>query len=350
MITFRSTSDKKDYHSPVIPKAPADRGSDAAPALNPFSSDDPLCPIKNLRGLPSPETCWGYSIQDGFRITLLDILPERTLRLKYEKDRAILNFGFILSGNYINRIKAPGLTGKGFSNQAGASGILYLPRQEGELILSGGIRMQVVHIHLSLPAFHDLFHTEEAAIPKELQSVLSGSVDHAYAFRAGMSPNIRWILERLLQGPSPGTPARLFYQGIALELMAGQIARANNRLPAAGQMSPGEQDRLIHARNLLIRDLTSPPCLKQLSRQTGLNMNKLQQGFQRLYGASVYQYLHRYRMQEANRIFHETDMNVTQAAFAVGYSNVSHFSRAYKKHFNILPKKHLAGIKAYTSR
>ncbi len=68
-------------------------------------------------------------------------------------------------------------------------------------------------------------------------------------------------------------------------------------------------------------------------------MNKLQQGFRCLYGVSVFQYLQSFRVKEANRLFHETDMNVSQAAFAVGYTNVSHFSRAYKKHFNTLPKK-----------
>lgn len=50
-------------------------------------------------------------------------------------------------------------------------------------------------------------------------------------------------------------------------------------------------------------------------------------------------------MGEANRLFRETDMNVSEAAVAVDYSNISHFSNAYKKHFGILPKKHLLRIK-----
>ena len=155
----------------------------------------------------------------------------------------------------------------------------------------------------------------------------------------------RSTLDRLLEGPSHGAPASLFYQGIALELIAGQIARANTLPKCPGKMSFDDRDRVILARNLLVRDLSSPPCLKQLSRKIGLNMNKLQQGFYQLYGVSVFKYLRRYRMQEANRLFHETDMNVSQAASAVGYTNVSHFSNAYKKQFDILPKEHLTVIK-----
>ncbi len=149
-----------------------------------------------------------------------------------------------------------------------------------------------------------------------------------------------------MAGPVPGAPVRIFYQGIALDLLADQIARANAAKAPVTGMSLDDRDRVVQARDLLVRDLSSPPCIKQLARTTGLNMNKLQRGFRRLYGLSVFQYFQAFRIKEANRLFHETDMNVTQAAFAVGYTNVSHFSRAYKKHFNILPKKHLACIKS----
>lgn len=72
------------------------------------------------------------------------------LRPGYEKDQPTVNFAFVLSGNYINRINAPGLVGENFSGHAGTSGILYLPRQEGELVIPGRTGIRVVHIHLSL--------------------------------------------------------------------------------------------------------------------------------------------------------------------------------------------------------
>jgi AraC-like DNA-binding protein len=286
-----------------------------------------------------------YRIQDGFWISCLDIESEENLRLKYEKDQPALNFGFILSGNYVNCFKAPGLSGQHFSSHAGTSGISYLSRQEGVLFVPARSHVCVVHIHLSLPVFHDLFHTDAASVPRGLQPILNGPVERSYALRSGMSPEARLTLDRLVKGPLPGAPTRLFYQGIALDLIAGQIARANACPNYSKKLSYGDQDRVMHARDLLTRDLASPPCLKQLSRKIGMNMNKLQQGFQLLFGVSVFKYLQQYRMQEANRLFHETDMNVSQAAAAVGYSNISHFSRAYKKHFDILPKKHLLHIK-----
>jgi AraC-like DNA-binding protein len=302
--------------------------------------------ISEFRETATQSRCREYQIQEGFSVSLIDVEPENNLRLSFERDHPTVNFGFVVCGNFSNRIKAPGLNLKGFSNQAGVGGILFLPRQEGCLTIPGNQRICLVHVHLSPMAFHSLFYPDRDNVPKGLQSMMEGHMDQAWSFRSGFSMHARECLNRLMAGPAPGAPVRMFYQGIALDLLADQIARANAVQPPVTGMSLDDLDRVVHARDLLVRDLSSPPCIKHLARMTGLNMNKLQQGFRRLYGLSVFQYLQSFRIKEANRLFRETDMNVSQAAFAVGYTNVSHFSRAYKKHFNILPKKHLACIKS----
>ena len=301
--------------------------------------------IPELNEAGEQRRCKEYSIQDGFSVSLIDVECKKDFHLSFERDQPTVNFGFVLCGKFTNQINAPGLDIKGFSNQAGVGGILFLPRQEGSLTIPGNQRVCLVHLHLSPTTFYSLFYPDRDNIPRGLQSMMEGRLDQAWYFRSGFSLHAGNCLNRLVAGPASGAPVRMFYQGIALDLLADQIARANAVTPAVNPMSPDERDRVAHARDLLTRDLTSPPCIRQLARETGLNMNKLQQGFRRFYGLSVFQYLQSFRVKEANRLFHETDMNVSQAAFAVGYTNVSHFSRAYKKHFNILPKKHLDGIK-----
>ena len=330
---YRNTNDR------FQPEWPADHGSQ-------LNGNPLMHSIPDSKKSAVQRCCQEYQIQAGFSVSLFDVEPEDDLCLSFERDQPTLNFGFVLSGNFTNRIKAPGLNPKGFSNQAGAGGIIFLPRQEGCISIPGNQRVTLVHIHLSPQLFHSLFYPDRDSIPKGLQFVMDGRQNHSWSFRSGISMHARDSLNRLMAGPAPGTPVRIFYQAIALDLLAGQLARANTAaIPVAG-LSRDDRDRVAHARELLVRDLTSPPCLKQLARTTGLNMNKLQQGFRCLYGVSVFQYLQSFRVKEANRLFHETDMNVSQAAFAVGYTNVSHFSRAYKKHFNTLPKKHLTCIKS----
>lgn len=302
-------------------------------------------PFRNSCEIQSHGSRWEYQIQKGLSVSCLRIKPENDLKLEYEKDQPTLNFGFILSGRVAHQVKAPGLIGQEFLGLTGTSGIMYHSRQEGTLTVPGQTENCIVHIHLSLSFFSDLFHTEEGSVPKALKPLLDGPVEKSYAVRFGMSPRVKSVLERLVKGPSPGAPYHLFYHGIALDLIVEQISRANWNPPKTLKLSNSEQNRVIHAREMLTQDLSEPPCLRQLSRMTGMNMNKLQQGFYLLYGVSVFKYFQQYRMWEANRLFRETDMNVSQAAVAVGYSNISHFSNAYKKQFGILPKKHMLCIK-----
>lgn len=308
---------------------------------------DSLIPFKGTSKVPNFEKFWEYRLQDGFGISHIDIKTNEELKLEYEKDCPTLNFGFILSGNYSHQIKIPGFNGKELLAREGTSGIAYHPYQKGDLFIPAQTHISIVHIHLSLPVFYDFFHLDRQAVPTPLLPLLDGRIDDSWIFRTGMSMGVKSALNCLIKGPSHGTPAILFYQGIALDLMAEQIYRANSSRQAMGALSCDYIDRVLFARNILIQDLASPPCLRQLARETGMNINKLQQGFYQVYGVSVFKYLHQYRMQEAYRIFQETDMNVSQTASTVGYTNISHFSRAYKQCFNILPKKHLKEIKGY---
>ncbi len=309
------------------------------------SAVDRLIPFKRPAKDLISEQYWQYRVCDGLGISHLEIRTDDALALEYEKDCPTLNFGFILSGTYRHRIKAPVCNGKEYIAHEGVGGIAYLPRQEGCLTIPRQTHLSVVHIHVDLAVFSELFYDDRDTVPAALLPLFDGPVQHSWIFRTGMSIDAKLTLNRLLQGPSPGTPAHIFFQGITLDLMAEQVNRANTSRQIPGSLSHDEVERVLLARNILIEHVTDPPCLKQLSRKIGLNMNKLQQGFQQLYGVSVFKFLHQYRMQEAQRIFHETDMNVSQAASAVGYTNISHFSHAYKQHFNILPKRHLAVIR-----
>jgi AraC family transcriptional activator of pyochelin receptor len=46
-------------------------------------------------------------------------------------------------------------------------------------------------------------------------------------------------------------------------------------------------------------------------------------------------------MQKARQLFDRAEMNVSQVAWTIGYTNVSQFTKAYKKRFGVLPKHYL---------
>ncbi|CZF82441.1 MULTISPECIES: helix-turn-helix transcriptional regulator [Grimontia] len=97
-----------------------------------------------------------------------------------------------------------------------------------------------------------------------------------------------------------------------------------------------EKHQLEAAKRYLLRDLSEPPTIAEIASLVGLNQCKLKRGFKILFNTSIYACFQQERMKKALELLRQS--NVTETAVTLGYSNVSHFSAAFKKQFSILPK------------
>ncbi|MFP4567016.1 MAG: helix-turn-helix transcriptional regulator [Spirochaetaceae bacterium] len=61
-----------------------------------------------------------------------------------------------------------------------------------------------------------------------------------------------------------------------------------------------------------------------------MNCNKLKYGFREVFGTTVFGQLRNLRLEEARHLIEDGDHSVTEAAFAVGYSSLSHFARTFR--------------------
>lgn len=109
-----------------------------------------------------------------------------------------------------------------------------------------------------------------------------------------------------------------------------------NRCEALAGHREGES--LYQVAAYLEWNLAAEHSLVGLSRRFGLNECKLKREFKLVFGTTVFGYLRRRRMEEAARLLRETCMPILEVAAEVGYSNPSHFSRAFVVEFGCLPK------------
>jgi AraC-like DNA-binding protein len=77
--------------------------------------------------------------------------------------------------------------------------------------------------------------------------------------------------------------------------------------------------------------------LDRVCRETGVNRNRLSAILKEEVGTTFKGHLTDLRLSEANRALSETDLQVTEIAYKVGFGNVSHFNRVFKEHFEITP-------------
>jgi AraC-like DNA-binding protein len=69
----------------------------------------------------------------------------------------------------------------------------------------------------------------------------------------------------------------------------------------------------------------------------GMNRFQFSRAFSKTQGVTFHEYLIAYRMREACRLFQNPRISVTEAALMVGFSDVSHFGRMFKRHCGVLP-------------
>ncbi|MBK1650592.1 hypothetical protein CKO36_19065 [Rhabdochromatium marinum] len=98
-----------------------------------------------------------------------------------------------------------------------------------------------------------------------------------------------------------------------------------------------ECQQLDRARDLLLHDLSTPPTIAELARAVGMNQYKLKVGFKKRFGCSIYALFQEERMQRARHLLQLH--NVTETAVILGYTNISHFSAAFRKQFGCLPSR-----------
>ena len=102
--------------------------------------------------------------------------------------------------------------------------------------------------------------------------------------------------------------------------------------------------RIRNAKQILLSNISHPPTLFQLANEVGISVKKLKEGFKKLYGSTVYQFVMTNKMDYARKLLGTGSYNVNEVALKLGYSNSSHFIEAFKKKIGTTPKKYLLSV------
>lgn len=101
-------------------------------------------------------------------------------------------------------------------------------------------------------------------------------------------------------------------------------------------LSARDKQQICLAKERLLSDLSAAPTIAELAKTIGINQCKLKKGFKSCFGKSIYACFQEARMRRAMSLLKRH--NVTETAVALGYSNISHFSTAFRKQYGMLPK------------
>lgn len=106
-------------------------------------------------------------------------------------------------------------------------------------------------------------------------------------------------------------------------------------------MSGSHSNAMQRAQIYILNNLEQPLTIAQIAKHLYQSESTLKRKFKAAFDTSIYQFIQAARVQKAQSILDTGNFTIHQTAYKVGYTNASHFSRAFKKHVGCNPREYL---------
>ncbi len=217
----------------------------------------------------------------------------------------------------------------------------YNPEKDLPFALKLSPQARMVFLTISLAGVHKLF------VHDSLPFLKGENVNRKFYDEREIPSYLHIILNQLFNNVHLSESAeKLYYQSKAMELLSLYLSDKKPDTESCPFLNDEETVRKIkHAKEYLLKNIDSPPSLKELAKFAGLNEYQLKVGFKEIYGNTVFGFLLDHRLDHARVLLDSAKFQVNEVAYQVGYTNPSHFIAAFRKKFGITPKKYLMNFK-----
>lgn len=171
--------------------------------------------------------------------------------------------------------------------------------------------------------------TESQVDPVVQRSVFSRRSGSAIGAATPMNDAQHALALSFTQAPVAPAALPLWYQSKVLEALSVFLFPSSGPELFCSRQKRLARERVERVRHILRERLETPPSLSELGREVGVSPFYLSRIFSTEMSMTIPQYLRRIRMERAAELLREGTHNVTEAAFAVGYSSLGHFSKSF---------------------
>lgn len=277
-------------------------------------------------------------VMHGITLSVLDLQAANPMEMQVPASPHCIEFNFVLAGeaSAVTKTRHHSSTLTATPNTTIAC---YMPEGETRFtVLPDRERVRMLGVSLDLASMGNLLGFAPHA---KLEHCLDVNR------RCEMTADQRLATYQIFTCAKQGMARRVFLHGKALELLSTYLDAIEDgrKAPDDPPLSRNEQECIHRARMILRGNMASPPALEELASEAGLPLRKLKEGFRRVFRKTPFACLHEDRMQHAYELLSDGAHNVSEAAWEVGYTNVGHFSTAFRRHFGMNPKSFQMNIR-----
>jgi AraC-like DNA-binding protein len=279
-------------------------------------------------------TTFKLEIEDGFTILRSTNEKNKNSYLKKEVDVSYIQYHFIIKGQS-TFVFNDGAYKMDVEN--GKYIVLYNPMKKLPINIVISKNSSLISVLISIKKFHKLFSEDI----NNIQFLKDENINQKYYYENKISNPIFIILNELRRFDTKSSTKKLFLKAKIYELFSHLYNRNRDLNVEQCPFLTNEENfkKIKKAKDIIIENMTNPPSLIELSEEINLSLKKLKEGFKKIYGKPVYQFLIEYKMELAKKLLSVNDYNVNEVSIKLGYSTASHFITAFKNKYGLTPKK-----------
>jgi len=279
------------------------------------------------------------TIEDGFYVLRFQNDTTEVATEVREINSSFIQFHFCVKGqgdfvfndgNYVFNVKEE------------HSVLLYNPQRDLPIDLRLQPNTWIIGVIISIKKFHSLFSLDA----DHIHFLSPENSTKKYYDNGLINPSMAVVLSQILSSNIHESMKALYLKGKVYELLSLYFNKNEDTdIEQCPFLIDEDNVRKIRlAKDIILRNISEPPSLHELSEEIGLSLNKLKEGFKQLYGDTVFGYLLEHKMEEARRMLASNNYNVNEVGLKIGYSTSSHFIAAFKKKYGTTPKKYLMSL------
>ncbi len=178
--------------------------------------------------------------------------------------------------------------------------------------------------------------------PNLTDDILSGTYKTDISSKLVLCSKVKIALQNIFNTSYEGSLLHMHLNAQAQLLLATCVS--NITAPAITEpitckflANRDDSEKILKAREILMSHYANPITIKELSKKVAMNECYLKKGFKETFGLTIFEFYQNYRMEQARFLLYDKGLNVTEVSVMLGYSSISHFSTAFKKHTGIKP-------------
>jgi AraC-like DNA-binding protein len=275
----------------------------------------------------------------GIEICITDLFLKKSLGFKYQMKKMPLEINYVESGNIFNDVIGMGE----LNSSSDRMSIYFRDKMEGTMKLIKGRHIRYITIMANNNFVNNNMY-------EGYDIVFADKALGKYNYLTEPSrpdSELKYIFKQMLECDFSDTVKSLYLQSKSIEALSHVIEKkliSESILEKDIYIDKVTINSLDKARAIIEMNLSNPLSIPQLSEKVDLNQYKLKKCFKQYYGMTIFQYIKQERMRRAMELLKEGELNVSQVAYEIGYINISHFSRNFKKVYGKNPKDFQFGL------